>query len=267
MGKFLKGIIVGIGGVSPGLSGSVMMVIFGLYEKCVESIGTFFKDIKGNLKFLVPLFAGFGVGVLLFGKIISFLLKHYEMYTRFTFLGLVLGTLPLFYKEVKKNGFSKKYYIIIVITIILGFLLFSNNVVLIEKVTTLNFLQSIFLGLIIAASTIIPGIDSAVILSSLGLYDIYVNSIAALDITVLLPALIGVGSGALLFSFIINRLIKSYYTLTFSIIFGLFITIIPSVLDQGYSLGMNAQSFISIGFLVVGFVVSYLLSKIKKLED
>ena len=64
--NFLKGIVVGVGGIAPGLSGSVLLVIFGLYEKTVNAIGTIFKNFKENLKFLVPLVCGFGVGVLLF---------------------------------------------------------------------------------------------------------------------------------------------------------------------------------------------------------
>ena len=61
MANFLKGIIVGIGGIAPGLSGSVLLVIFGLYQKTINAIGTIFKDFKKNLMFLIPLFAGFGV--------------------------------------------------------------------------------------------------------------------------------------------------------------------------------------------------------------
>ena len=115
MKNFFKGIIVGIGGIAPGLSGSVLLVIFGLYQKTINAIGTLFKNFKKNIMFLVPLFLGFGVGVLLFSKVVDFLLNTFEMQTRFAFLGLVIGTIPLFYKEVKKEGFSKKYYILIVI--------------------------------------------------------------------------------------------------------------------------------------------------------
>ena len=72
MRNFLKGIVVGIGGIAPGLSGSVLLVIFGLYEKTVNAIGTLFKHFKKNLAFLVPLFLGFGIGVLAFSKVIDF---------------------------------------------------------------------------------------------------------------------------------------------------------------------------------------------------
>ena len=73
--NFLKGIIIGIGGIAPGLSGSVMLVIFGLYDKTISAIGNLFKDIKNNVKFLFPLLMGFGVGILLFSKIIDFFIK------------------------------------------------------------------------------------------------------------------------------------------------------------------------------------------------
>src|SRR5699024_1881884 len=94
--NFLKGIIVGIGGIAPGLSGSVFLVILGLYQKTISAIGTLFKDFKKNVIFLLPLILGFGVGIILFSKVVDFLLANYEMYTRFAFLGLVLGTIPLF---------------------------------------------------------------------------------------------------------------------------------------------------------------------------
>lgn len=107
MTNFLKGIFVGIGGIAPGLSGSILLVIFGLYTKMIEAMGTFFKNIKKNATFLIPLFAGFGVGVLIFGKVVDYLIAEYEMYTRFAFLGLILGTIPLFYKEVTRKRICK----------------------------------------------------------------------------------------------------------------------------------------------------------------
>lgn len=84
--NFFKGIIVGIGGIAPGLSGSVLLVIFGLYESVINSIGTFFKNIRKNIKFLFPICCGFGVGVIIFSKIINYFLTKFEMPTRYLFL-------------------------------------------------------------------------------------------------------------------------------------------------------------------------------------
>ena len=261
--NFFKGIIVGIGGIAPGLSGSVLLVILGLYQKAINAIGTLFKDFKNNVKFLFPLVLGFGVGVIIFSKIVDFLLGNYEMYTRYAFLGLVLGTIPLFYKEVKKEGFKKKYYIYIIIAAILGLSVFFFNKNLFPAVTNPNLFQSVSLGVAVAGSSIVPGVDSAVILSSLGLYELYVSSIADFNLSILIPAGFGLVIGALVISFIINKLIKRFYTATFSIIFGLFLSIIPNVLNGSCVLGWNANSVISIIICILGFGVSYFLGDIK----
>ena len=264
MRNFLKGIIVGIGGIAPGLSGSVLLVILGLYEKAVSAIGTLFKDFKNNVKFLLPLVLGFGVGVIIFSKIVDFLLVNYEMYTRYAFLGLVLGTIPLFYKEVKKNGFHKKYYAIIIIALIIGFSFFHFNANLFPTITDPNLLQSVFLGIAVAGSSIVPGVDSAVILSSLGLYELYVGSIADFNLSILIPAGVGLVIGVLVISFIMNKLIKRFYTVTFSVIFGLFLSIIPNVLNESCVLGFNFNSVISIILVIIGFAFSYFLGDVKE---
>lgn len=251
--NFFKGIIVGIGGVAPGLSGSVLLVIFGLYQKTINAIGTIFKDFKKNVCFLIPLFLGFGVGVLLFSKVVNFLLNNFEAPTRFAFLGLILGTLPLFWKEVKKEGFNKKYYIAIVAGLIVGILLFYFNANLFPVVTEPNLFQSVILGVAVAGSSIVPGVDSAAILSSLGLYELYVESVAELNFAILIPAGVGLGLGVLVISFIVNKLIKHCYTLTFSIIFGLFLSVIPKVLNGSCIEGFNIGS---IFFVIFGFLFS-----------
>ena len=262
--NFLKGIVAGIGGIAPGLSGSVLLVILGLYQKTVTAIGTLFKDFKKNLLFLIPLFMGFGVGVILFSKAVDFLLENFEMYTRFAFLGLVLGTIPLFYREVKKEGFHKKYYVAIVLSAVAGFALFFFNKDLFPAITDPNLLQSMLLGVAVAGSSIVPGVDSAVILSSLGLYELYVSSLADFNLAVLLPAGVGLVIGAFVISFVMNKLIAKHYTITFSIIFGLFLSIIPNVLNSSCKLGLNIRSVVAILIAVVGFGISFFLGDVKE---
>ena len=260
---FLKGIIVGIGGIAPGLSGSVMLIVLGLYEKTIAAIGEIFKNFKKSICFLVPLLLGFGVGILLFSKLVDFMLNTYEFHTRYLFLGLVLGTVPLFYKQVKKNGFSNKYYIAISISAIIGVMLFSFNKNLFPTVTDPGILQSAWLGVAVAGSSIIPGVDSAVILSALGLYELYVSSIAQLNIQVLIPAAIGLVVGALLISIFMNFLIKRFYTMTFSIVFGLFCSIIPRVLTPECVITTTFDGVVAAILVVIGFLFSYYFEDIK----
>ena len=259
---FLKGIIAGIGGIAPGLSGSVLLVIMGLYEKTINALGTLFKHFKKNVKFLLPVGLGMVCGVLLFSKVVDFLLANFETPTRFAFLGLVLGTIPLFYKQVRKKGFRNIYYFVMVIAGLAGLMLFGMNNALFPQITDPNFGQKVLLGVAVAGSSIVPGVDSAVIMSSLGLYELYVSSIANLDMSVLLPALIGLILGAAAISAIMNFLLKKAYTLTFSVIFGLFISIIPNILQDCYKINNFWEGAVAIAFALAGCLISYYLGDI-----
>lgn len=259
---FLKGIIAGIGGIAPGLSGSVLLVIMGLYEKTIHALGTLFKQFKKNAKFLLPVALGMLLGVLLFSRVVDFLLATFETQTRFAFLGLVLGTIPLFYKQVQKKGFRNRYYFVMLISGLAGLMLFGMNNALFPQITDPNFGQKVLLGVAVAGSSIVPGVDSAVIMSSLGLYELYVSSIANLDFGVLLPALIGLVLGAAVISVGMNFLLKKAYTLTFSVIFGLFISIVPNILQDCYKIHAFGEGVVAIAFAVAGCLVSYYLGDI-----
>jgi len=272
--NYLKGIVAGIGGVAPGLSGSVLLIIMGLYQSTLEALGTLFKDLKRNCKFLLPIVAGMFTGVLLFSKILDFFLNQYEVPTRFCFLGLILGTVPLFYKEVKKKGFSGKYYIVMVLAAAAGIWMFTVNPNAFTQVQELNVMQSVVLGVAVAATAIIPGIDPAVLLSSLGFYEAYVRALASLDLQVLLPMLAGLGAGAVCISFAMSKLFQKFYTVTFSIVFGVFISMIPNMLNESCGLGFDRVSVISVLAMLLGFGVSFYLGdmenhnrKIKKWSD
>ena len=262
MERFLKGIIVGIGGVAPGLSGSVLLIIFGLYRKTLDALGTLLKNFKKNVLFLLPLVAGMFVGVLLFSRVIDFFLHHYEMPTRFCFLGLIIGTLPMVWKEVKKEGFSKKYILLILLFAVIGLLFFAVNPHVFPQVTNPTVLQSILLGVAVAATAIIPGVDPAVLLSTLGFYEMYVGALAEFEIRILVPMIVGLAVGAIVISFGMSLLFQRFYTATYSVIFGIFLSMIPNMLNEKCSLGWNGTSAVSMILLFVGFGISFYLGNI-----
>lgn len=262
---FFKSIIVGLGGISPGLSGSVLMIIFGIYQNTLEALGTLFRDFKRKLNFLLPMGAGIVVGLLLFSKILNFLLATFEMPTRFTFLGLIVGTIPLFYRQMTKNGFTKKYIIFIVAAFIAGIVLFTFNREPFPQITDPNLLQKFGLGIAVAASAIIPGADSVVLLSTLGLYELYLsvmaNPLASLDI--LLPMVVGVAAGGIGVSFLMTQLFKRWYTATFSVIFGLFLSMIPNMLNESCHLAFDWQTAISLILMAGGFILSLYMGRME----
>ncbi len=272
----LKGIVVGLGAITPGLSGSVLLVIFGLYQKALNAISTIFKNFKKNLIFLIPLALGIGSGMLLFSGIARYFLANFEMQTRFTFLGLVVGTLPLFIREVTKEKraqgkkFPKRYIFLIIAATTAGLLMSYVGGVGFPEIESPNLLQSVLLGLVVAASYIIPGVDSAVILNYFGMYNTWINMLHLGNLKIdgfilkqALPTGVGLIIGVLLISTLINFLLKRYYTITFSVIFGLFISIIPKLLNESCVLGFNGKTVISLILMVIGFIFSFFLSDLE----
>ena len=263
MERFLKGIIVGLGGVAPGLSGSVLLIIFGLYQKTLDALGSLLANFRKNVRFLLPLVAGMFLGVLLFSKLIDFFLNTYEMPTRFCFLGLILGTLPMVWKEVRKEGFSRKYYVVILLAAALGTWFFTVNPNAFPQVTEPNLLQKLLLGVAVAATAIVPGVDPAVFLSTLGFYEMYVSALANVDLAILIPMVGGLAIGAVAISFAMSLLFKRFYTASFSVIFGIFLSMIPNMLTENCVLGWDAASAVSVAVLILGFLVSWYLGDIQ----
>ncbi len=264
MERFFKGIVVGLGGVAPGLSGSVLLIIFGLYQKTLEALGSLLTNIRKNLRFLAPLVAGMFLGVLLFSKLIDFFLNTYEMPTRFCFLGLILGTLPMVWREVKKEGFSPKFYPVIVLAALAGTWFFTVNPNAFPQVTNPNLLQKLLLGVAVAATAIVPGVDPAVFLSTLGFYEMYVKALANVDLAILIPMVGGLAVGAVAISCAMSLLFKRFYTASFSVIFGIFLSMIPNMLTESCVLGWDTASAVSVAVLIAGFLVSWYLGDFRE---
>ena len=169
MKSFLKGIVIGIGGIAPGLSGSVLMVILGIYTKVINAIATLFKDFKKNMLFLIPIGIGMITGIVCTSKVIKYVIENHEIQTRLAFFGLLIGTIPLFYREVTKEKAPKKeHFLLMVIAFALGlFFLTSSNTS--QSTADLTLIQSFILGFCGISAMIIPGLDGAASLSALGL--------------------------------------------------------------------------------------------------
>ena len=185
------------------------------------------------------------------------------MQTRFLFFGLILGTIPIFYKEMKKKGFSKKYYFVIIFTAILCLtqLTGENNVI---QIINPNFFQKIVLGLGVAVSTVVPGLDPMVVLSSMGLYEVYISALANFDLYILLPMCIGLISGIIIISYLISLLFKRFYTLTYSIIFGLFLSMIPNIFNESCYMSFDFKTIISILLIGIGYFISWFMTEPKE---
>ena len=96
--RFIIGIFIGAGAILPGISSGVLCVIFGIYDKLINCVLGFFKDIKENSKFLLPIIIGVAIGVIVFGNLLKTLFNLYPTQTKFAFIGLILGCVPNLFK-------------------------------------------------------------------------------------------------------------------------------------------------------------------------
>jgi len=253
----LKGIMIGAGAILPGISSGVLCVIFGIYEKLVDSVLGIFKDFKKNFAFLLPIVIGIGIGFLLFGNLLNYIFNSHETECKLLFLGLILGSIPSLFKEAnKKKKFRVSFLIYIFISFIFGLFLFLLENKISNSYTTIN-TNLIFLflsGFAMSAGVIIPGVSSTVILMCFGTYFIYLEAISLLNLNVLIPMGIGILCGSIFFLFLIRFLFKNYAYQTYYSIIGF-------VLGSIFVLLPNNINLISLLLFILGFIIALNLEK------
>ena len=127
-------------------------------------------------------------------------------------------------------------------------------------------MKNYFKGILVGIGGVSPGLSGSVLLIIFGLYQKTLDALGNLlhqfrkNIRFLLPMAVG----AVAISFCMNRLFKRFYTATYSVIFGIFLSMIPNMLTENCVLGFNLTSAISIAVMVAGFFVSYCLGKREK---
>lgn len=220
--NFFKGILIGAGAILPGISSGVLCVIFGLYENLLNSVLGFFKNIRKNFKFLFPICSGGLLGVLIFSKLLNYMLYAYPLQTKSTFVGLILSTVPSLIKDVnKKEKFRLHYLFYLIAALILGLLsVFLEKKVPVISGTSYNYFYLLFCGFMMSVGIIVPGVSSTIILMLLGVYSSYLTSVSSLYMPILIPIAIGLLLGSLVFMRVTKYCLDHFYAETFYTIIG-----------------------------------------------
>ncbi|MDD2518661.1 MAG: DUF368 domain-containing protein [Bacilli bacterium] len=227
---FLKGVIIGIGKIIPGLSGSMIMMVMGLYEKTIDSLYHFFDNIKGNAKFLITIGSGILLAIVLMSKLIKILLLNYYFIIICFFVGLILGGIPSIFNEVKGN-YNKKnimlftFFLLLVTS--LSFIDTNNQIILGNGLK--GFVLLFTIGIIEAATMIIPGISGTAIMMILGLYNILLDLFSNLgnlnliinNLKLIIPFIVGLIIGGIVFISLIKYLLTNHKVKTYFVIAAL----------------------------------------------
>lgn len=280
---YLKGFIMGIANIIPGVSGGTLAIILGIYEKFISSISHLFKDFKENLKFLIPVALGIGSSILILSGVIEYSYNNFPFSTMMFFVGLVLGGIPLLVKKVRGKKELKEFssYLLFLITFSIvivmacsDFIFDIDTVVTFDNMTITRYILLFIVGVVAAATMVIPGVSGSLVLMLLGYYYPILSAISDFlkfenlfnNILILGTFGVGVLVGIVLISKILEMLFKKHKTKTY---FGVLGFVFASIIAIPISTFIEVESFVvtpssaifGIVLLILGSTVSYKLGE------
>ena len=235
----LRGVVIGVANIIPGVSGGTMMVSMGVYDTVIGCINTLFKDFKRCVRVLWPYVLGMGLGIVGLAKLLTFLLGAYPLQTNLAFNGLIFGGLPAILHRTKdeKKGLAgaAAFVAAFALVIVLQILGEGNGQ---DAALTLSLGQLIILfimGVIASATMVIPGVSGSMMLMLLGYYNPIVGTVSRMvdallafnmgEILaccgVLVPFGLGVVLGIFAIAKLIEMLLRRYPGPTYCAILGL----------------------------------------------
>ena len=269
----IKGMLIGVANIIPGVSGGTMMVSMGVYEKIIGVVNNLFKDIKKSILTLLPLGIGMVLGIAVFSFIIPWCLEVYPFPTCFCFIGLILGGVPAIIKPAKaslqKEG--KSISVPHIIAFVFFFALAVGMAAMNETQTSfadfnlnLGFMITIFLvGVISAATMVVPGEG---IMSSISGF---ISAVFAFDwaqifyyVGVLAPFGVGFIVGVFAVAKLIEWLFAKFPSVTYCGIIGLIVASpIAIVIKMGHNNINVVTIVVGIVLLAVGTWFTYWFGK------
>lgn len=237
--NIIKGMMIGIANIMPGVSGGTLAVSMGIYDKLIHCITHILSEFKESMKFLLPIFAGAGIALVALTFVVEALFQYYPIPTNLLFIGLIVGGLPPVVTKVKSHKLSFGHILagLLFFALVVGMAMMGDNG---NRQVTLNLgivpiIKLVLVGIIAAATMIIPGVSGSMVLLILGYYEPIIQQITAfctavitLDmagilhgIAILLPFGIGVLIGILGIAKIIEIIFEKYPVYAYCAIIGL----------------------------------------------
>ena len=237
--NIIKGMMIGIANIMPVVSGGTLAVSMGIYDKLIHCITHILSEFKESMKFLLPIFAGAGIALVALTFVIEALFEYYPIPTNLLFIGLIVGGLPPVVTKVKSHKLSFGHILagLLFFALVVGMAMMGDNG---NRQVTLNLgivpiIKLVLVGIIAAATMIIPGVSGSMVLLILGYYEPIIQQITAfctavitLDmagilhgIAILLPFGIGVLIGILGIAKIIEIIFEKYPVYAYCAIIGL----------------------------------------------
>ena len=258
----LCGALIGAGAILPGVSGGVLAVVFGVYQPFMETLTHPRTAIPKYWCWAIPLGLGWAVGFLGLAKGIAAAMVWSQAATTWLFIGLILGTLPALFRQAGQVGRSRGAGWSFGIAFALMFLgLFYFSHVAGVKVAP-NFWWYSFCGVLWGLGVVVPGMTAASVMMALGLYEPMMESLAAMDLPVLLSALPGMGFTILAFARLMSWVFRKHYPIAAHGILGVVaastLVIIPTTYQGAWETAASAVC------CAAGFLLAFFLARLDR---
>ena len=280
--RVLQGALIGVGAILPGVSGGVLMVIFGIYKPIMALFSHPFKSFKKYYKLFIPVIIGWALGFVVLAKGVELLFGADSAVATCLFLGLILGTVPSLWREAGQKGRARKDVITLIISFVVVLCLLSLFKFSSLSAITPNPWWYLFCGGVWGLSLVLPGLSSSSILIFMGLYEpmtagigsvaTYLKDvIAALVAGSAVPALsqvqwgciiplgVGILASALLFARFVDYLINNHHSLIHHVILGVVLASTLLIIPTAYTGAL--QVVLCIVCAALGFVAALWLDK------
>ena len=279
--SFLKGCVIGIANIIPGVSGGTMMVAMGIYDKLIHCITHLFSEFKKNVLFLLPIVIGMGVAIVASSFALESLFANFPVQANLLFVGLILGGLPAVWKRVKGNSIKIGHLIAFLLFFVLvaGLAVFGggNGKDADLAFNIINVLKLFGVGIVASATMIIPGVSGSMMLKLMGYYEPIVTttipnlirSLVAFDmdgilvgVGVLAPFGIGIVAGVFAIAKLVEIIFEKFPLYAYWAIIGLIVASPVAIL---VGMGLELYTVISVitGLVAmgIGFVIALKLGE------
>lgn len=270
---FIKGIVLGVAFVIPGVSGGTLAVLLGIYEELIEAASNFYKNMvnfKKYFMYLLPIGLGIIFSVAVFAKLIKFGLDKAPIITILIFLGMIIGGIPALVRNVKGTKINLKDMTLMLVglIIVISMLIFhkSNSNVILTNMSITGYITLFLVGAIAAVTMVVPGISGSFTLMLIGYYEPILNLVNDItsfknlgpNLILIFIFMLGVFIGIIFISKIIEWCLKHYKRETYYAIIGFVLSSIISVIYEVSKFPFNlTHLIIGIVLLVINTVLVY----------
>ncbi len=218
------GVAVGAGAILPGFSGGVLCVVLGMYPLVMELFSHPFRAFKKHWKIYMFIGIGWAIGFFAVSNVIKFMYARFEVFTIWTFVGMIFGNVPSLYKEAGKKGRSASSFISMAVAFIVMFAILFSVAMLPNLNITPNVWWYLFSGFMWGLSIIIPGLTSSSIMMSLGIYESFNAGLAGFKPIVIIPWVVGMILTAAALARIVEYIFKKHYSEAFHAVIGIVVS-------------------------------------------